>query len=378
MLKDILDHLNLHFPERRVEIDALVMSLLTKQHGFLLGKPGTGKSLLISTLASCLGIEYFGILATGETRLDEIIGPVDIKSFRDEGEYKRRLAGLATCHVGFIDEIFKTSSIVRNGLLRIMQERAIRNADETVRVPLISAFTASNELPTEELDGPFFDRLLFSVEVHPIKSEADLATMILRENTNGEIVPNPLMTLEQLQQAQYDVQHIDVDYTSTTLFVKLCRRLEKELSYISDRRKSAALGVAKVGAYLGNRKAIRNDDLYLTKYALIMMGTEKEKIFDRIAEDLIGKADLFRKIEEDCHKLSAELKKFKKKVDTALQKEDKVTMVDSLRESKVFISKAKEVNIKANDINSNTLATLTKRMVDEGEKIRTRLLTVVT
>jgi len=144
-------------------IRLLLIATLAGEHAVLIGPPGTAKSALIRTFARLLDAKYFEYLLTRFTEPNEIFGPVDLKAFR-EGRYERRTEGmLPDAEIVFLDEVFKSNSAILNALLTLLNERRYTSGGRVMKSPLLSAFGASNEVPTDENLGAVFDRFLLRI-----------------------------------------------------------------------------------------------------------------------------------------------------------------------------------------------------------------------
>jgi MoxR-like ATPase len=81
-------------------------------------------------------------------------------------------ANLFWCCINYLcrDEIFKANSAILNTLLTLVNERLFDNGSARVRVPLLTAVAASNELPeSEELDA-LYDRFLVRRAVRQVSA----------------------------------------------------------------------------------------------------------------------------------------------------------------------------------------------------------------
>ena len=144
-------------------IRLLLISVLAGEHAVLIGPPGTAKSALIRMFSRLLSARYFEYLLTRFTEPNEIFGPVDIAAFR-EGRYERRVEGmLPQAEIVFLDEVFKSNSAILNALLTLLNERRYTSGGVVMKCPLLSAFGASNEVPTDETLGAIFDRFLLRI-----------------------------------------------------------------------------------------------------------------------------------------------------------------------------------------------------------------------
>ncbi|MCB9613739.1 MAG: AAA family ATPase [Sandaracinus sp.] len=148
----------------------MLIAALAGEHMVLIGPPGTAKSALVRMFSKLVQASYFEYLLTRFTEPNEIFGPIDIAAFR-EGQYKRRTdAMLPESEIVFLDEVFKANSAILNSLLSVLNERVYTVGGQVVKVPLISAFGASNEVPNDEDLMAVFDRFLLRVRSENLDS----------------------------------------------------------------------------------------------------------------------------------------------------------------------------------------------------------------
>jgi MoxR-like ATPase len=138
----------------------MLVAACAGEHMLLVGPPGTAKSAIVRLFAKLVDARYYEYLLTRFTEPNEIFGPIDITAFR-AGAYKRRMEGmLPESEIVFLDEVFKANSAILNSLLGVLNERTYTVGSSVIRVPLISAFGASNEVPNDEDLMAVFDRFL--------------------------------------------------------------------------------------------------------------------------------------------------------------------------------------------------------------------------
>lgn len=141
----------------------MLIAAIAGEHMVLVGPPGTAKSALVRLFAKLVRANYFEYLLTRFTEPNELFGPIDIQKFR-EGRYERRMEGmLPHAQIAFLDEVFKANSAILNSLLSVLNERVYTVGGQVHKVPLISAFGASNEVPNDENLMAVFDRFLLRV-----------------------------------------------------------------------------------------------------------------------------------------------------------------------------------------------------------------------
>jgi MoxR-like ATPase len=272
-LATVEDEINAMFLEREQEIRTALICLLAKQHAVLIGPPGTGKSALIEEIACrCGDLKFFSYLMTKFTQTDELFGPVSFAGIKNE-TYQRVIAGtLVEAEVAILDETWKPSSAILNTLLKLINEREFKNGTTTIKVPLISLFGASNELPEgHDLDA-IRDRFLFTSFVKYL-TDTNFEKLMMRK---GGLEPDPF-TFPKTFISRADLFLLQ-DHARTLPFnpqviaahSTIRRELEKAGIIVSDRRNGFCLDVLKANAVLEERDTVTTDDLAVLIDALWM------------------------------------------------------------------------------------------------------------
>ena len=258
----------------------LSLSLLAAVAGesiFLLGPPGTAKSMVASRLKSAFREgRSFEYLMSRFSTPDEIFGPVSISALKDEDRYVRMTEGyLPTADVVFLDEIWKAGPSIQNALLTVLNEKVYLNGKEEMRLPLKLVVAASNELPAEgeNLDA-LWDRFLVRCVVGGIAVK-ELFNLMISSTVQSEVeVPDAIrLSADELHMWAEGIDAVEIPVFVFS-FVHIFRRLlttynvsaeEKgeSLFYVSDRRWKKMVHLWRTSAFLNGCSVVHLADLLL-------------------------------------------------------------------------------------------------------------------
>ncbi|TWT45655.1 ATPase RavA [Phycisphaerae bacterium RAS1] len=180
-------------------IDQLLIALFARGHVILEGVPGLAKTLLISSLARCLGLEFRRIQFTPDLMPSDITGTEVIQEDRRTGQRSFRfLPGPIFANVLLADEINRTPPKTQAALLEAMQERQVTvgGVNHAIAPPF---FVLATQNPIEQ-EGTYplpeaqQDRFMFKVLVdYPSYDDEYL----IAQRTTGEGLPEPRIILSR-------------------------------------------------------------------------------------------------------------------------------------------------------------------------------------
>jgi MoxR-like ATPase len=176
--------------QERVQ-DQLLIALFARGHVILEGVPGLAKTLMISSLARCVSLNFHRIQFTPDLMPSDITGTEVIQEDRRTGQRSFRfLPGPVFTHVLLADEVNRTPPKTQAALLEAMQEAQVTAGG--VRHPLEPPFfVLATQNPIEQ-EGTYQlpeaqqDRFMFKVLVgYPDYGEE----YAIAERTTGAAVP---------------------------------------------------------------------------------------------------------------------------------------------------------------------------------------------
>ena len=255
-LQTLREELNQTFLERESIIDGLLALYIARQHGLLLGPPGTGKSALVSAASQVFnGAQYFQWLLTKFTTPEEIFGPYSISALQQDRFERLTTNYLPTAHVAFLDEIFKANSAILNALLTLLNERLFYNNGVPAPSPLITCIGASNELPEGAELAALYDRFTLRYWVGYVQDTDCLKQILLSRLT-------PLQTrvsLDKLTLMQQEAAQLDIPAPVVDGLLTIKDQLETENLVASDRRWKQILRLLQAYAYIQGDVAVSEE-----------------------------------------------------------------------------------------------------------------------
>lgn len=171
-------------------IEQLFAAIFTRGHCLLLGVPGLAKTLMVSTLARILDVQFKRIQFTPDLMPSDITGT----NVLEEDERGRRnfrfVEGPIFTNILLADEINRTPPKTQAALLQAMQEREVSVGHSTYSLPE-PFFTIATQNPIEQ-EGTYplpeaqLDRFMFNIKVE--YPNADEEEKILASTTRNEKV----------------------------------------------------------------------------------------------------------------------------------------------------------------------------------------------
>jgi MoxR-like ATPase len=255
-LAALCDALDTSFPERHSVIRAIARAFLAGEHVFILGEPGTGKSLLVRCFSQALGLSYWETLVGRFTTPEQLFGPLSIPGLQKDRFTRAYQNYMPSFQVCFLDEIWKCNPGCLNTLLSITNERVFHDDGKAIHVPLNTMVTASNELPESESElGAIYDRCAVRLVTQYIEDRDAFKSLITSATPT---VPTVAVDFAAEQAA---CKAVVIPDSLVEAMVDLRYSVRDAGFKVSDRKWRACLNLIKASAHLEGRKEACNDDL---------------------------------------------------------------------------------------------------------------------
>jgi MoxR-like ATPase len=195
-------------------IEEMLVAMFARGHCLLVGVPGLAKTLIIRTVAQSMSLKFSRIQFTPDLMPSDITGTEVIQEDKLSGTRSLRfLPGPIFANVILADEINRTPPKTQAALLEAMQEHQVTVGGEQHLVPE-PFFVLATQNPIEQ-EGTYplpeaqLDRFMFNVLVD-YPSEDEELEIVKRTTTDTDVVVEPMLTAEEIEQLTAIVRKVPV------------------------------------------------------------------------------------------------------------------------------------------------------------------------
>ncbi|MCA3453467.1 MAG: MoxR family ATPase, partial [Rhodobacter sp.] len=232
--------INRRFIGQEQVVDLVLAAMLCGGHALLVGLPGLGKTRLVDTLSTVMGLKGSRIQFTPDLMPADILGSEVLETTADGGRAFRFIEGPVFCQLLMADEINRASPRTQSALLQAMQEREVTIAGQ--HRPLGRPFhVLATQNPIEQ-EGTYplpeaqLDRFLVQVDVgYPDRAtERDI---LIATTGAEEAQVHQVFTAEDLLAAQAVLRRMPVGDRVVGMIldlVRACRPQEPEGAALAD------------------------------------------------------------------------------------------------------------------------------------------------
>jgi MoxR-like ATPase len=257
-------------------VDLALTALLCGGHALLIGLPGLGKTRLVDTLGTVMGLATNRIQFTPDLMPADILGSEVLETAADGTRAFRFIEGPVFCQLLMADEINRASPRTQSALLQAMQESEVTVAGVHRALGLPFHVLATQNPIEQEGTYPLpeaqLDRFLVQIDV-PYPTRATERDILIATTGATEDRASPVFTAGELLEAQRLLRRMPVGEMVVEMILDLVRAcrpgdesapdmIRQNVSWGPGPRAAQALMLAvRAEALLGGRLAPSPDDV---------------------------------------------------------------------------------------------------------------------
>jgi MoxR-like ATPase len=190
-------------------VRAVIITLFSNGHALLVGVPGLAKTLLVSTIAEVLDLDFKRIQFTPDLMPSDITG----SEILDEDRHFRFVRGPVFANIILADEINRTPPKTQAALLEAMQERSV-TVSGTRHVLPSPFFVLATQNPIEQ-EGTYplpeaqLDRFMFNIPLTYPTYEQEVEVVKSTTSSNKAEL-NHILSSDQILEFQQLIRKIPV------------------------------------------------------------------------------------------------------------------------------------------------------------------------
>jgi len=230
---------------QRAVIEQTLITLLAGGHVLLVGVPGLGKTLLVETLGTVLGLAARRVQFTPDLMPADILGSEVLDEGADGKRSFRFLPGPVFCQLLMADEINRASPRTQSALLQAMQEGEVAIAGARHALPqpfhVLATQNPIEQEGTYPLPEAQLDRFLMEIDIGYPALEDERA-MLLATTSEARVRLRPAIGAEELSAAQRLIRRLPIGAGVVTAILDLVRGSRPESAADPEIRTQLAWG----------------------------------------------------------------------------------------------------------------------------------------
>lgn len=207
-------------------VDLVLSSILCGGHGLLVGLPGLGKTRLVDTLSTVLGLNGKRVQFTPDLMPADILGSEVLETGADGSRAFKFIQGPIFCQLLMADEINRASPRTQSALLQAMQERSVTVAGASHALPrpfhVLATQNPIEQEGTYPLPEAQLDRFLVQIDV-PYPDRNTEREILMATTGVYEAQATEVFTPAELIAAQQLVRQMPVGESVVELILDLVR-----------------------------------------------------------------------------------------------------------------------------------------------------------
>jgi MoxR-like ATPase len=207
-------------------VDLTLTALICGGHALLIGLPGLGKTRLVDTLSTVMGLHGNRIQFTPDLMPADILGSEILDTAKDGSRAFRFVEGPVFCQLLMADEINRASPRTQSALLQAMQEKEVTIAGEhrPLGVPfhVLATQNPIEQEGTYPLPEAQLDRFLVQIDV-PYPDRATERDILIATTGTQEEEATQVFTAAELLEAQTILRRMPVGDNIVEMILDLVR-----------------------------------------------------------------------------------------------------------------------------------------------------------
>ena len=190
-------------------VKTVIISLFSNGHSLLVGVPGLAKTLLVSTIAKVLDLDFKRIQFTPDLMPSDITGA----EILDEDRHFKFNKGPLFSNIVLADEINRTPPKTQAALLEAMQERSVTMAGVEHKLPS-PFFVLATQNPIEQ-EGTYplpeaqLDRFMFNITLDYPSYEEEIL-VVKNTTSNRKVNLSNVLSAKQILDFQQLIRKIPI------------------------------------------------------------------------------------------------------------------------------------------------------------------------
>ncbi|MCO4843614.1 MAG: MoxR family ATPase [Yoonia sp.] len=226
-------------------VDLTLTALICGGHAVLIGLPGLGKTRLVDTLSTVMGLHGNRIQFTPDLMPADILGSEILDTAKDGSRAFRFVEGPVFCQLLMADEINRASPRTQSALLQAMQEKEVTIAGEhrPLGVPfhVLATQNPIEQEGTYPLPEAQLDRFLVQIDVPYPDRETERDILIATTGTTEEDATE-VFTAAELLAAQSVLRQMPVGENIVEMILDLVRACRPDAQAPEAVRQSVSWG----------------------------------------------------------------------------------------------------------------------------------------
>jgi len=207
-------------------VDLTLTALVCGGHALLVGLPGLGKTRLVDTLSTVLGLKGNRIQFTPDLMPADILGSEVLETAADGSRSFRFIEGPVFCQLLMADEINRASPRTQSALLQAMQEKEVTIAGQHRKLGqpfhVLATQNPIEQEGTYPLPEAQLDRFLVQIDL-PYPDRATERDILIATTGVEEAQATPVFSAGELRAAQTLLRRMPVGDAIVEMILDLVR-----------------------------------------------------------------------------------------------------------------------------------------------------------